>query len=260
LGIVPRKLDLGLLSSERFADLVAGSRDVVVMLPVGVVEPHGPHLPLETDTLISLGACARAASTLTDEGFEPLIAPALPYGVTRYASAFKGTVSVDGPTLAAYLRCVIEAFLRDGVSHVCLVNNHLEPEHVDILRDVIVGFASDKASLACPLEKRWARTLSDEFRSGACHAGRYETSIVMALRPELVDDDARRLLPDVPISLSEKIRAGLTDFAAMGLARSYAGSPATADAGHGEEQLERLATMIVTVVLEARGRSTPGPP
>lgn len=229
---------------------------MVVLLPMGVVEPHGPHLPLETDTIISLGAAVRAATMLACQDVTPLIAPAVPYGVTRYAAGFTGAVSVDSEALIAFTRGVIRSLLQDGMSHVCLVNNHLEPEHVRALEDAIRGFSPTEASLACPTAKRWARTLSDEFKSGACHAGRYETSIVMALLPERVDDEALSGLPDVPISLSKKIRDGVSDFVEMGLTRSYAGSPATADAAHGEEQIGLLATMIATVALEAMGLGT----
>jgi creatinine amidohydrolase len=108
-----------------------------------------------------------------------------------------------------------------------------------------------RASVACPLARRWARTLSAEFKSGACHAGRYETSIVLAQAPTLVDMDTARALPEVPVSLSDKLRAGISDFAEMGLTRAYAGAPAEADAGEGAAMLDRLAAMIAGEVLEA---------
>ena len=112
-----------------------------------------------------------------------------------------------------------------------------------------------RASVACPLTKRWARTLSDEFKSGACHAGRYETSIMLAASPDLVDDEVRAELPEVPVSMSDKLKAGVTDFIDMGLSHAYAGSPAEATADHGNDMLALLATMIKTEVLEALGKS-----
>ena len=66
----------------------------VLLLPVGATEPHGPHAPLSTDSLISMSMCRRAASRLVDDpDVRALILPALPYGVTRYAAAFAGAVS-----------------------------------------------------------------------------------------------------------------------------------------------------------------------
>lgn len=238
------------ITTESFAALVAGPRRVVVLVPAGSVEPHGPHLTLLTDTVISEGAAQRAAKHLEERGLAPLIAPAVPYGVTECAANFAGAVSIDAAVLTAYLRAVVEGFLAAGVAHVCLVNNHLEPAHDAAVRAAVEAMGN-KASVACPLARRWARTLSDEFKSGACHAGRYETSIVMAVDPHGVDEWARAALPEVPISLSEKLRGGVDDFAEMGLARAYAGAPALASVAEGGELLDKLADMIATEILEA---------
>ena len=110
-----------------------------------------------------------------------------------------------------------------------------------------------KVSYACPLDKKWARTLSAEFKSGACHAGRYETSIMMAAAPELVQDALRTRLAPVPISLSEKLKAGVTTFEDMGLELAYAGDPASASTEEGEQLIQRLGEMVVGEVLEGLG-------
>ena len=71
--------------------LRADGRPTVLLLPLGATEPHGPHAPLETDTLISLGICRRAAQRLGDDpDVRALVLPPLPYGVTRYGAAFPG--------------------------------------------------------------------------------------------------------------------------------------------------------------------------
>lgn len=241
-------MKLAELTSPALAALVAGPWPVVALVPVGSTEPHGPHLPLATDVIISEAACARAVRMLAEGEVTALVAPAVPYGVTECASGFAGAVSVPAAVLTAYLGAIVDGLLEHGLAHVCLVNNHLEPEHDAAVRAAVVG---RRASVACPLTRRWARTLSAEFKSGACHAGRYETSIVQAAAPALVDEPARADLPEVPISLSEKLKAGVTTFAAMGMERAYAGAPAAATAGEGEEQLARLAEMIVTEVREA---------
>jgi len=231
------------LTSEQLAALVAAPEPLVVLLPVGSVEPHGPHMALATDTVISTAAAERAAAVLEAEGKRVRIAPAVAYGVTNCAAKFTGAVSIPGETLTAYLSAVIDGLLHSGVDHVCLVNNHLEPEHDQAVGAAVVDRGA-AASVACPLTRRWARTLSAEFKSGQCHAGRYETSIILAADPTLVDEAARVGLPEVPISLSENLRAGVTDFAAMGLDRAYAGDPAAATASEGDELLDKLAEMI----------------
>ena len=98
---------------------------VVVLVPVGSVEPHGPHLPLGTDTIIGEAAAARAASLLGAEGVQALVAPSLPYGVTRFAEGFAGAVSVPAEALTPFLRAIVCGYLEAGFAHVCLVNNHL---------------------------------------------------------------------------------------------------------------------------------------
>ncbi len=112
-------------------------------------------------------------------------------------------------------------------------------------------------SVACPLTKRWARTLSAEFKSGQCHAGRYETSILMAAAPELVVEGVRTRLPAVPISLSDKLSQGVMTFEAMGMEAAYAGDPAAASVEEGEQLIQRLGEMVVGEVLEALGVSRP---
>ncbi len=239
------------LSSEDARALLSGARRFVLLQPVGSVEPHGPHLPLGTDTIISVAACERAAERLEEAGVSARIAPALPFGVTDFAAGFAGATSEPDAALTAFMRAVVVGELAAGAAHVCVVNNHLEPAHDDAVRAAIEGLEAGRAAVACPLTRRWARTLSAEFKSGACHAGRYETSLVLAARPELVDRRAQTALDAVPISLSEGIRAGKSTFRAMGMTEAYAGAPAEATPEEGSEQLELLSIMIATEVMEA---------
>lgn len=239
---MPRSVELAALTTVELAALLAAG-PVVALVPVGSTEPHGPHLGLGTDVAISAAACARAVEVLAAAGRAALIAPAVPYGVTECAAGFAGAVSVPGAVLTAYLGAVCDGLLAQGFAAVCLVNNHLEPAHDQAVR----AAAADRprVTVACPLTRRWARTLSAEFKSGACHAGRYETSIVLAAAPALVDDAVRATLPAVPISLSEQLAKGVDTFAAMGMDRAYAGDPAAATADEGRAQIELLAAMVV---------------
>jgi creatinine amidohydrolase len=245
------RLHLAELTTEELAAVVAKPPSAV-LLPVGSVEPHGPHLPLGTDTLLSEESSRRAARALRARGIDAWIAPSVPYGVTDFAAGFAGAVGVEAGALTTFLAAIAARFVADGWSHVCLVNNHLEPAHDQAVRAAIAGLAEGRGSVACPLTKRWARTLSDEFKRGNCHAGRYETSLVLAAGGAAKDE--RGALPAIDTSLSDGIRAGKATFRAMGLERAYTGAPAEATREEGDELYGRLAEMIATEVSEAIGR------
>lgn len=233
--------------------LKEGKRPVVALVPIGSTEPHGPHLGLGTDVVISAAACVKACELMEKKGpVAAVIAPAVSYGVTDCAVGFPGAVSIPAGVLTAYVAAICDGLLAQGLRHVCLVNNHLEPAHDAAIRAVVTG-REGKVSVACPLTKKWAKTLSAEFKSGACHAGQYETSIVMAAAPELVDEAMRTTLQPVPVSLSEKLQAGVTTFTAMGMELAYAGNPAAASIEEGEQLIQRLAEMVIGEIREALG-------
>jgi creatinine amidohydrolase len=247
------------VTTEQFALAVAADAPLVILLPVGSVEPHGPHLGLLTDTIISQSSAELAAARLAQEGITAWIAPAVPYGVTDFAAGFAGAISVPDAVLGDYLAAVVRGFLDNGADHVCVVNNHLEPAHYQALLAVAPRFAPGRCSIACPLSRRWARTLSDEFKRGECHAGRYETALMLAADASTVRVDVQSQLPEVPVSLSDSIKAGVDRFTAMGMDAAYAGAPALATASEGVDLLERLATMIVTEVVEGLAAAKAGP-
>ena len=209
----------------------------VHLLPLGATEPHGPHAPLSTDTLISVGICERAAERLAGE-IPVLVLPAMPYGVTRYGSAFPGVVSITEETLRALVTEIAES-----VGKLVLVNSHFEPEQVETLR-------STGLPLLDLTRRAQAERLTEEFRSGSCHAGRYETSLVLADRPELVHADRMTALEKRHVDMPAAIRAGRTDFVAMGMDQAYCGSPADASAEEGRETFEMLTDMLVELIRE----------
>jgi creatinine amidohydrolase len=247
-------LHLADLTTEEIAAIVA-KPPCAVLLPVGSVEPHGPHLPLGTDSLLSEESSRRAARALRAQGVLAFLAPSVPYGVTEFAAGFAGAIGVAAEVLTPFLAAIAARFVADGWSHVCLVNNHLEPAHDAAVRAAITGLPAGRASVACPLTKRWGRTLSDEFKRGNCHAGRYETSLVLAAGGQAQSERAG--LPALDVSLSDGIRAGKATFRAMGMDRAYTGAPADATPEEGELLYARLTEMIVTEVLESLALSPP---
>jgi creatinine amidohydrolase len=240
--VTPRRL--AELTTDEVRAIVARP-PTAALVPVGSVEPHGPHLPLATDTVIGQHAALLAADALALHGVEAWVAPSIPYGVTDFADGFAGAVSVPADALTALLRAVARALLAGGWTHVCFVNNHLEPAHDTAVRAAAEGLA---ASVASPLTRRWARTLTAEFQRGNCHAGRYETSLVLAAQGRVRDE--HRLLPALEVSLSDAIRGGARRFRDIGMDRAYTGAPAEATREEGEATYDKLVEMIVAEVRE----------
>jgi creatinine amidohydrolase len=243
------------LTYEEVAEILSAG-PAVAIVPVGSVEPHGPHLPLDTDTSISVTCAMRAADRLEAAPAEPgkttvraVVAPSLPYGVTDYASGFAGAIGVPAAALTPMLHAIATSLLATGFAHVCFVNNHLEPAHDAAVRAAIEGLPAGAASVACPLTRRWGRTLSDEFKRGDCHAGRYETSLVLAAGGHVRESFGE--LPTLGLSLSEAIRSGKSTFAEIGMERAYTGAPREATRDEGEALYEKLVTMVVTEITEA---------
>jgi creatinine amidohydrolase len=246
------------LTSPDIAALVDSDRTPVLLLPVGAVEPHGPHAPLSTDALISAGMCRRAADVLADDpDVRVLILPPLPYGVTRFAAAFPGAVGVSSATLRALVVDLCVGLVDAGLPHVVIVNNHFEPEHVTTLRDAVKRVRDERGVRIGYLDlvrRHNAERLTPEFRSGECHAGRYETSLVLAERPELVDTERMRTLPRVPVNLVAAMQDGQHDFVAMGMDQAYCGAPAESTAAEGSSTFDILTELLVAMIRDtARG-------
>ncbi len=236
------------LTSPQVAELLSGSRTPVLLLPVGAVEPHGPHAPLGTDEIISAGMCMRAAERLSgDPDLRVLVLPTLNYGVTRMSAAFPGAVSVSEATLHALVTDVCEALVAQGFTRIVVVNNHFEPAHVATLRKATAAAGVAYLDL---VRRHNAARLTEEFRSGACHAGQYETSLVLADRPELVDAETAATLPSVPVNLPAAMAEGKADFVAMGMDRAYCGDPAGASAAEGQSTFDTLTDLLVETIRE----------
>jgi creatinine amidohydrolase len=227
----------------------------VILIPVGATEAHGPHLPLGTDAFLSEELARRTQAALRQRGQASAIAPTIPYAVTEFGARFAGTVSLPRETATVLYVGVCRGLLRAGFSRLCLVNSHLEPAHVATLQAAVQAVAQEtgvRVALPDQTERRWARTLTDEYKRGTCHAGRYETSLLLAAaaRAPLVDEAARRALPKNEPDFLAAMRGGVTDFIEAGGPQAYFGDPAAATATEGDDIYARLVHMALTVIDE----------
>ena len=141
-----------------------------------------------------------------------------------------------------------------------MANAHLDPTHLAALAQAAARAREERLLVLVSPDlsrKPWASRLGEEFRSGACHAGRYEGSVVLAVAPELVRDDVRKGLPPNPASLATAIRGGMRTFEEAGGPRAYFGWPADATAEEGRETVETLGEILADAVVEALGRGKP---
>ena len=225
----------------------------VAVLPIGATEAHGPHLALGTDVAIADAFAREGGRRLELRGVTALLLPPLTYTVARYAAGFAGTISIQPQTATALIVDIARSLASHGLRYVVLANAHLEPDHIASLRRA-VELIEREALLACAFpdvtRKPWALRLGDEFRSGACHAGRYEGSIVMASRPDLVRDHVRRGLPPCDISLSRAIRDGKKTFEEAGGVDAYFGDPAAATEEEGRTTIAVLGAILEEATLE----------
>jgi creatinine amidohydrolase len=226
----------------------------VALLPVGATEAHGPHLPLGTDVVIAQAMARAGAQALAGRGLASVLLPPLAYTAAPFAAGFPGTISVSPATLTALVVDLARELTRQGFAALGIANAHLDPAH---LRALAAAAASAREAgllpVACPdpTRRALAERLTEEFRSGACHAGRYEGSIVMAERPELVREAIRASLPANPASLTAAIREGRETFEAAGGPRAYFGWPADATADEGRESIAVLGDLLAGSVAAA---------
>jgi creatinine amidohydrolase len=248
--------DFNHMTWEDVRDLDRGV--AVPILPCGAVEAHGPHLSLTADVAIATSMARAGAQKLVHRGYEIVILPPLVYTTADFAAGFPGTITLSPQTVTSTVVDIARNLARMEFEILALANVHLDPAHLKCLHAAAeAAEEQDLLHVVFPdiSGKPWATRLSEEFKSGACHAGKFETSILMADRPDFVREVVRRDLPANPTSLSKAIRDGKTSFEEAGGPRAYFGFPADADRKEGFRMIEALAGILEESVLEALRRA-----
>jgi creatinine amidohydrolase len=227
----------------------------IAVLPTGAIEAHGPHLPLGTDVIIAEAMARAGADRLAARGFHVLMLPALAMSPAPFASEFAGTMHVPAESTTQIVTGVVRSLASHGVRVTAIANAHHDPAHVDALRRAVseISTSSCDGVVVFPdlTRRRWAERLTPEFRSGACHAGRYEGSIVLAERPDLVRSDVMSALAPNPRSLVDAVREGRTTFTDAGGPDAYFGFPADATAEEGRAIVDTLGAILADAIEEA---------
>ena len=226
------------------------------MLPLGAIEAHGPHLPLGADVVIAEAMARAGAEQLSARGFAVVLLPVLPVAPAPFAAGFSGTLDVAPSVTTAAIVGIARSLARHGVRTLVVANAHHDPSHVAAIREAVTQMDAEQPNLVIfpdLTRRRWASRLTDEFQSGACHAGRYESSVVLAEAPESVASDVMHTLPPNERSLVTAIARGDRTFDEAGGPDAYFGAPADATAGEGREIIERLGRIVADAVTETLG-------
>jgi creatinine amidohydrolase len=175
------------LTAEQLRQLAAAP-EAIVVVPVAAMEQHGPHLPVMVDSLLCSAVAERATRQVLAQR-PVVVAPTVWSGLSEHHMPFGGTITLDYPTFHALLRCVCRSLERHGFGRVLLLNGHGGNEAA--LR-VVVEQLSTELEMVLATVTYW-HLAAERFRailerqSGVRHACEAETSMILALRPDLVD-------------------------------------------------------------------------
>ena len=244
---------------------LAESGKALVVLPVGVVEEHGAHLPLGLDSFAAEVYAGSAAPHLEEAGYEVVVAPTINYGVARAAIDFPGTLSLEPGTLRSMVVEIGRSLARHGFSRLAILNGHRDLEHMKALdeaaatlkesamRAICLGFASDPAvTAACYREgvRQYYRSPRADLEG---HGGESETSVALHGFPDLVKTEViKDLDPNFDYD-TEAFRNETKDYGSLSGGRGYFGWPQAATAETGEKLIEVRGRNIAHVILKAWG-------
>ena len=210
---------------------VAGRESIVLLLPLGSCEQHGPHLPLDTDTQIAQYLCAQAAQ----HDNRILIAPSLTISASGEHAGFPGTLSIGTDALTQVLVEIVRS--ADWCNGVVFVNGH--GGNADAVAAAMRTLTGEQRNVA----SWWPR-----IELGDAHAGASETSMMLAINPEQVNMAKVEVGSTKPIGeISAQLRSGGVRAVSL---NGVLGDPTTATSEHGHSLLSQLTRDLVTFINE----------
>ncbi len=241
-------------------EAVAANR--VCVIPVGTIEQHGPHLPLVTDVLTSGEMSRLAVERIPNEA---ILLPAVCYAFNEHHLDFPGTIAVEGDTFVRYVTDIGRSLAHHGFRKILLVNGH--GSNVPFL-DIATRNITNRTEAICAMVPWWnllppelLRELREsEFPGGMAHGCELETSVLLHLRPDLVQfHKAER---DINFQKSDFIywdlAAGSPVFFQEWFSRysktGTVGDPTKATAEKGRRFVEAVVDRLVALIRDFRAR------
>ncbi len=236
----------GALKTTEFPGDPAGT---AVIVPIGSMEQHGPHLPVEVDATLVAAIASRTAARMPPER-PALVLPALWVSLAEHHMGFRGTVTLDFATLRTVLRCIVGSLSRQGFRRIFLLNGHggnmaaLAPIVDELGMEFDVPLASATYWVAAGAEFKAIL----EGQPNLMHACEAETSMMMALVPDLVALDRLHGLDIPPDGLGDRNgvhrRIAIEDLSASGVV----GTPVAATAEKGARLLDAAAGVLARLL------------
>lgn len=163
----------------------------VVVVPIGTIEDHGPHLPVDTDDRLCWEICQRAGALIPDK---VVVVPPVLHGYSPHHMDFPGAISIGAQTFVNYVLDVCKSLAHHGFKRILIVNGHGSNAHLldSVARLTIV---ETEGRVLCVAFGFWilarfaevAGQILEEPPDRGGHADETETSIYLAIKPELVD-------------------------------------------------------------------------
>ena len=231
------------LRADQLRDLA--KRDAIVILPVASLEQHGPHLPVEVDSMLGETVAARTAAKIAARGQAVVVLPVLWTGLSEHHMSFGGTITLDNAAFAALVEGVVRSVLRHDFRKIVLLNAHGGNENA--LRSITDDLTPKLGVPIVQLTYWYAAAVAIakilETQGGLSHACEAETSMMMAVRPELVAEDR---IPLAKSNTTGDIAAGVYRWRSIG-SRSTSGvigNPEAATREKGERLFDAISTAV----------------
>jgi creatinine amidohydrolase len=213
----------------------------LVVLPTGSIEQHGPHLPVVVDTA-AVTHIARAAAERAVKEVPVVVTPTMHFGVSHHHMDFAGTLSLPSTVYIDVLRELVRDLHRHGARKVVLVNGHGGNQNPNGV--VVQSLVHDEGlDLALGSLSYWSVPIMRKDGSKGTvspgHAGHFETSLMLALRPDLVQLDKRR----APLSSLHSVEH-VQEHGAFARAGGTSDDASEADAQEGQRVLEEIVAAL----------------